>query len=194
MTGKNNQDLEPHVRRRERNRGVRMTVTHHNARYAKLRGQVNFRNRYRFQSNFKLKVLETRGFTFIIEEHSGTVNLPPILINKVRVPFRLHAYCRTEVRTDDIPFCGQKRLRDINDSTCRLCRATARFLNNDVSFDQLPLCKRVIRDKTQGERRIVMLFNRHNISRPNAVTRLWSRCAFSFATPISADELSDGVI
>jgi len=37
MTGKNNQDLEPRVRRRERNRGVRMTVTHHNARYAKLR-------------------------------------------------------------------------------------------------------------------------------------------------------------
>ena len=40
MTGKYNQGLEPRVRRRERNRGVRMTVTHHNARYAKLRRQV----------------------------------------------------------------------------------------------------------------------------------------------------------
>jgi len=37
MTGKNNQDLEPRVRRRERNRGVRMTVTHHNARSRKYR-------------------------------------------------------------------------------------------------------------------------------------------------------------
>lgn len=44
MTGKNNQDREPRVRRRERNRGVRMTVTHHNARYAKLRRQVGKSN------------------------------------------------------------------------------------------------------------------------------------------------------
>jgi len=43
MKGKYNQGLEPRVRRRGRNRGVRMTATHHNARYAKLRRQVNFR-------------------------------------------------------------------------------------------------------------------------------------------------------
>ena len=166
---------------------------HHNARYAKLRRQVNLRNRYRFQSSFKLKVLETRGFAFIIEEHAGTVNLPPILINKIRVPFWLDAYCRTEVRTDYIPLCEQEGLRDINHSSCRLCRTPARFLNNDVSFDQLPLCKRAFRDKSQGKCRIVMRFNRHNICRSNAIRRLRNRTACSFIPPISTDELSNGV-
>ena len=166
----------------------------YNARYAKLRRQVNFWNRYRFQSNFKLKVLETRGFAFIIEEHAGTVNLPPILINKIRIPFWFDAYCSTEVRTDDIPLCGQERLRDINHSSCRLCRAPARFLNNNVSFDQLPLFKRAIRDKSQRDSRIIMRFNWHNISCPNAVTSLRRGRIYSFASPISADELSYSIV
>lgn len=165
-----------------------------NARYAKLRRQVNFWNRYRFQSNFKLQVLKARSFSLIIEEHSRIVNLSPILVNKIRVPFWLKAYCCTEVRTDYIPFCGQKRLRDINCSSSRLCRAAARFLNDYIPFDQVPLVKRALGDKSLRDRRIVMRFNRYNVSSPNAVTRLRSRVAFRFTSPISADELSYCVI
>ena len=91
MTGKNNQDLEPRVRRRERNRGVRMTVTHHNARYAKLR--VYWREKQRDASD--------RRFGKVVPLPTSTSIARKIIRNIV------HAEQRVEI--SPVKFSGMRR-------------------------------------------------------------------------------------
>ena len=167
---------------------------YHNARYAKLRGQINLWNRDRFQRNFQLQVLETRSLAFIVEEYARVIDLTPILINEIRIPLRLDAYRGAEVRTDYVPLCRQERLRDVHNASRGLSWAAARFLYDNVTFTQLPLCKRILRDKSFRDGRIVMRFNRHNVSRPNAISRLRRIRTLRFGSPISADKLSNGII
>ena len=91
------------------NRKVRFQHLH-NARYAKLRRQVKFWDWYGFHGYFELKVLKPGGLTFVIEEDASIINLSPVLINEVRIPFWLKSYCRTEVGTHQVGFCSDKRL------------------------------------------------------------------------------------
>ena len=167
---------------------------HHNARYAKLRRQINLWNRDRFQRNFQLQILETRSLAFIVEEYARVIDLTPILINEIRIPLRLDAYRGAEVRTDYVPLCRQERLRDVHNASRGLSWTAARFLYDNVTFTQLPLCKRILRDKSFRDGRIVMRFNRHNVSRPNAISRLRRIRTLRFGSPISADKFSNSVI
>ena len=171
-----------------------MIATLHNARYVKLRRQVNLWNRNRLQRDFQLQILESRSLAFVVEEYTGVINLTPILINEIRIPLRRDAYRGTEVRADYVPLCRQERLRDVHNASRGLSWTAARFLYDNVTFTQLPFCKRTLGDKSFRNGRKVMRFNRHNISRPNAISRLRSLWTLRFGSPISADKLSNGII
>ena len=170
-----------------------MTQSRHNARYAKLRRQVEHWNWNRFQGYVELKVLKPGSLAFVIKEDASIINLPPVLINEVRIPFRLKSYCRTEVGAHQIGFCSDKRLGYKHYSPGRLRRASARLLYNDVARPELMLRKRSARKISHGNGAKVMRFNRYNICSSNAISVMRVFGIRSISTPISADEFANSI-
>ena len=166
----------------------------HNARYAKLCRQGDVRNWNGFQRDFQLKILKARSLALIVEEYPRTVDVPPVLIDEIRIPVRLESCCCAKIGTDYVLLCVQEWLRNVNHTASRLRWASARFLNDNISLPQLTLRKGVARNKSFGNRRKIIRLYRHNISRPYAKCRLCGGRAFRFSTPIPADKLSDCVI
>ena len=166
----------------------------HNARYAKLRRQVDVGNWNGFQRDFQLKILEARSLALIVEEYARTVDVPPVLIDEIRIPVRLESYSRAKIGADYILLCVQEWLRNVNHTASRLRWASSGFLNDNISLSQLTLRKGATRNKSLGNRRKVIRLYRHNISRPYAKGRLCSRRAFCFFAPIPANKLSNRVI
>lgn len=164
-----------------------------NARYAKLRWQVDFGNWNRSHGRLQLEVFQPRGFALIVEEHACAVDLPPIQIYKVRIPSSFQSYCSTEVGTDKIRSCREKRLRNVHDTSRRLDRTTARLLNNNVADFQSMQIKRSLRKMPFRDGCVVVRFNRHNVRCTYAKGRIWSFGTFGISAPIATDELSDGI-
>ena len=171
-----------------------MIATLHNARYTKLRRHVNLWYRDGFQRNFQLQIFEPRSLALVIKEYACVIHLTPILINEIGVPLRFNAYRSAEVRADYVPLCRQERLRNVHNTSRGLSWTAARLFYDNVTFTQSPLRKRTLRDKSFRDSRIIMRFNRHNISRPNAISRLRRVRTLRFGSPISADKLSNGII
>ena len=174
---------------------MRHSYTHaYNARYTKLRRQVEVGDWNGFQRDFQLKILEARSLTFIVEEYTRIVDVSPVLIYKIRIPVGLESYCCTKIRTDCILLCNQERFRNVNHATSRLRWASARFLNDNISLPQLSLRKGARRNKSFWNRRKIIRLYRHNIGCSYAKGRLRRGWASRFFTPISADKLNNCVI
>ena len=164
-----------------------------NARYTKLRGQIDFGNGDRLHGRLQLEIFQSRGFPFIIEKHTHVVDLLPIQIYKVWIPSGFQSYCSAKVGTNKIRFCREKRLRNVHDTSRRLGRTTARLFNNNVADFQSMQLERSPRKVSYGDSHVVVRFNRHNVRCTYAKGRNWSFGTFGISAPIATDELSNGI-
>lgn len=171
-----------------------MTVQPHNARYAKLRRQVNGGNRNGFQCDFQLKILEPGRLALVVKKYAKPVDVSPVLVDKIRIPVWLESYGRTKIGTDYVFLCVQKWLRNVDHTASRLRWCSARFFNDNISLSQLPLRKGGIRNKPFGDCRKVIRLYRHNIGRSYAKGRLCEIMAFCTFAPISADRLRNCIM
>ena len=126
----------------DRNTAKQNYHARYKARYPKLCWRVDLRNGNRFHRGFQLQILQSRCFAFIIEEYFCIINLPPILENKIWMPFSFKSDCSAEIRTNEICFCRKECMRNINNASSRLSGTSARFFNDDIAEFQLTLCER----------------------------------------------------